>query len=422
MRKLVDYVRDTIRLKYGRGTESFNLAEVYKLAERAAASFPLHASVVARHGVMRRMLQDERRKRGLIFVEDGTYQYPLTLNPISDSQEHPEPERITTMPKNKTQVFEMSREEWFDNEKYPYWPNERDYVKHGKLLLARPDFDPNHPTLGQNCALITVLGLGITFKGNGMTTTNLSKEGKCNYPARVHGVHYYVENMEEGQLVYKGFDNPNSVKGPKDKMVSALKAAGLIASSKAFANGDGMTGLSIAWNAIHGRRANNRPDSDGVETVVRTLRSAFKAVDEILAKAEMHRASKLAKSTPALAAMLLTFLKIHNTTKTHTERVEKISEWQDFWTNFVTSKGMHAGGTHSPFNVLWHRLAEGIKGKGGSRDVTFNWTEKALWVFERRDGKVGDKLGTLNLASYYVMRTRKPRVGSVALIETRKAA
>lgn len=78
-------------------TTTFSLEQVYALADSEAHKFPLHENVEARHGVMRRMLQDERRKNGLIFIREGLYKYPQPAKDCGDPLASYNPQRTTTM-------------------------------------------------------------------------------------------------------------------------------------------------------------------------------------------------------------------------------------------------------------------------------------------------------------------------------------
>lgn len=308
------------------------------------------------------------------------------------------------MPKHKSHAIEMSREEWFNNDKYPYFPFERDFKKHGEKLMNRPDFNPDHPTLGQACHLVTVTSRAATYKVNGMTTTDLAKQGKVNYPATVHGVHFYCETMEEAQVIYKGFDNPGASKGSQDKLFSALKANGVDAKSKTFQRGAGTTGASIAYNSVHGARSNAAPPA--MEQLVGELKFAFRAVDGILVLAEENRVANVATLTPIIAAMLATFRK-ECSIKDHATRQEHIREWAGFWEAFVTSAGMHQGNPADTYNVLFNKVATGMKGTGGSRESSLEWTEKSIWCYDTRDSRMGKKFGTVKLVSYFPQKRQK---------------
>lgn len=90
---LVGRVRSIVRT----WTTTFTLDQVYALADAEAHKFPLHHTVEARHGVVRRMLQDERPHAGLIFVRDGLYKYPQPAkdcgDPLDDDSTHHQKEK-----------------------------------------------------------------------------------------------------------------------------------------------------------------------------------------------------------------------------------------------------------------------------------------------------------------------------------------
>src|SRR3974390_1247721 len=81
--KIIDQVRDELRRVFANPASplfgsSFALGFVYSLAD-SFASAPEHKNLEALRGVMRRMLQDEQKHRGLTFLSVGVYCYPTTL-------------------------------------------------------------------------------------------------------------------------------------------------------------------------------------------------------------------------------------------------------------------------------------------------------------------------------------------------------
>ena len=401
--------------------KTFTLADVYALLP------PEHTNEQKRASC-RCKLERLRDDHGLIFVDNqGTYRWPITQGTTA-MLDKTAPETalsaafaaadkrrkayapLDELPTAKKGIrrtpIDMSRDEWLDNDKYPYWPFERDFIAHGAKLLNDATFDPDHPVLGQNCALVTVAGKG-TFKINAMTTSYLALAGKVNFPARVHGVHYYVDTMEEGQVIYKGYDATFTGKGAKDKLVSALKLGGVECKSRTFDSGNGTVGINIALRAMMGTVSNTAfPD---VDAVVKQLRYSIRAADSVMLYAEKNRATGVMKSSPAIAAMILSYRKImYDAGKDSDAKLGAKVEWENFWNSVVDDKGH--GNTADPHVRVWTVIKEGLKGSGGSRDVTFGTTERALYCWTKRDSEIGQKVLAVSLETFLPILKKKKAV------------
>ena len=211
---------------------------------------------------------------------------------------------------------------------------------------------------------------------------------------------------------YKCFYRGNSLdvyatftgKGAKDKLVSALKLAGITCKSYTFDSGQGTTGISIALRAMHGEVSNSAYTD--VDEVVRQLRFSIRAADGIVAYAESNKATGVMKSSPAIAAMILSFRKImKDAGKDNDAKIGAKVEWENFWTSVVDAKG---NGDTADANVrIWHVIKEGLKGSGGSRKVTFDTTERALYCWTKRDSRIGQKVLSVSLDSFLPILRKK---------------
>lgn len=366
------------------------------------------------------MLQRLAKQSKIIFLGNGRYmrptqkgQTPMTLDtntlerPVATKRNEAFPQ-LETLPAAKkgpkVKTYELSREQWFDNDRYPYFPTERDFVAHGRKLMDQPDFRPDHPMLGQNCALVTVAETGRTYKLNAMTTTYLAKAGKVNFPATLHVKHFYTQTLAEAQPLYKGYDWSPASKGAKDKLVSALKYVDISCESNTLHNGGGTTGVSIAFHALHGERSNTAYTN--VEEVVDALKKSIRAVDGVLVYAETHRTISVMKSSPAIATMILSYRQI--ITRRQSQGIDKsadIREWRKFWESVIDARGV--GDTSDPHVRMWIVLSEDIKGGGGGREVTYEATERALYIWTKRFDTLGRSKLSIPLQTFLPVLRKK---------------
>lgn len=290
----------------------------------------------------------------------------------------------------KSSYRDMPYAEWVA---IPEWPAQRNTEAHAAKILRSPLFDPNHPTLGQHCAAMTINGK--TYKGNGITTTYLAQKGRCKFPAKVRVLHFYCDTKEEAHAVYLSFDASWQTKGAKDRLHSAFRVNGIDPQSPTFQRDKGTSAFVWAYNSLRGIKSNAAPAGATLELIVGEMKHSIIAVDALLIDAK----GMPPHSTPAITAMLMT----HRRASDHKDadvRQKMLDRWNRYWRLFIESKGAkgEASASHMRLWVWIENLLHSARKAAG------DLIEIALYCFEKQNDRSGvGRRGHVDIRTFHTV-------------------